>query len=64
MYVTVFRGTPMIVQAMVIYYGIAQVFGVNIPAFQAAILIITLNSGAYMRRDSPRRHPFDRPRPG
>lgn len=33
---------------MVIYYGIAQVFGVNIPAFQAAILIITLNSGAYM----------------
>ena len=47
-YVTVFRGTPMIVQAMVIYYGIAQMFGVNIPAFQAAILIITLNSGAYM----------------
>lgn len=47
-YVTVFRGTPMIVQAMVIYYGIAQMFGVNIPAFRAAILIITLNSGAYM----------------
>lgn len=47
-YVTVFRGTPMIVQAMVIYYGIAQMFGVNIPAFQAATLIITLNSGAYM----------------
>lgn len=47
-YVTVFRGTPMIVQAMVIYYGIAQGFGVNIGAFKAAILVITLNSGAYM----------------
>lgn len=47
-YVTIFRGTPMIVQAMVIFYGIAQVFGVDIPAFQCAILIITLNTGAYM----------------
>lgn len=47
-YVTIFRGTPMIVQAMVVYYGIAQATGVNIPAFQCAILIIMLNSGAYM----------------
>ncbi len=47
-YVTVFRGTPMIVQAMVIFYGISEAFGVNMPAFQAAILIITLNTGAYM----------------
>lgn len=47
-YVTVFRGTPMIVQAMVIYYGIPQVFGVDLPSFQSAILIILLNSGAYM----------------
>lgn len=38
----------MIVQAMVIYYGIAQIFGVDMGAFQAAILIIMLNSGAYM----------------
>ena len=47
-YVTVFRGTPMIVHAMVIYYGSAQLFGLDLPPFQAAIFIILLNTGAYM----------------
>lgn len=47
-YVTVFRGTPMMVQAMVIFYGLSQAWGVNMPAFQAAILIISLNTGSYM----------------
>ena len=47
-YVTVFRGTPMIVQAMVIYYGSSQLFGIDLPPFQAAIFIILLNTGAYM----------------
>ncbi len=47
-YVTVFRGTPMIVQAMVVYYGIAQGFGIQMGSFQAAVLVITLNTGAYM----------------
>lgn len=47
-YVTVLRGTPMIVQAMVVFYGFAQGFGINIDSFQAAILVITLNTGAYM----------------
>lgn len=47
-YVTVFRGTPMIVQAMVIYYGSATVFGIDMNPFQAAIFIILLNCGAYM----------------
>lgn len=47
-YVTIFRGTPMIVQAMVVFYGFSEAFGLTIPAFQAAILIITLNTGAYM----------------
>lgn len=47
-YVTVFRGTPMIVQAMVIYYGTERVFGINLSSYGAAILIVTLNTGAYM----------------
>lgn len=47
-YVTVFRGTPMIVQAMVIFYGSSQVFGINLPTYGAAILVVTLNTGAYM----------------
>jgi len=47
-YVEVFRGTPMIVQARVIYYGSAQAFGVDMNRFAAAVLIVSINTGAYM----------------
>ena len=47
-YIEVFRGTPMIVQAMVIYYGAMQILKADIPAMGAAIFIISLNTGAYM----------------
>lgn len=47
-YIEVFRGTPMIVQAMLVYYGLPQFFGIDIAAFPSAILVITLNTGAYM----------------
>lgn len=47
-YITVFRGTPMIVQAMVIYYGSAQALGLNINRTLAGVIIISLNTGAYM----------------
>lgn len=46
-FVHIFRGTPMMVQAMVIYYGLKQ-YGVNISSFNAAVLVILLNTGAYM----------------
>lgn len=46
-YVEIFRGTPMIVQGMVIYYGIRQM-GVNISSIMAGILVVLLNTGAYM----------------
>lgn len=47
-YIEVFRGTPMIVQAMIIYYGVAQAYGVDMNRTFAAILIVTINTGAYM----------------
>ncbi|NLQ37174.1 ABC transporter substrate-binding protein/permease [Streptococcus mutans] len=47
-YIEVFRGTPMIVQAMVIYYGTAQAFGVSLDRTLAAIFIVSINTGAYM----------------
>ena len=47
-YIEVFRGTPMIVQAMVIYYGTLQVFNLNMPRLFAAIFVISINTGAYM----------------
>ena len=46
-YIQVFRGTPMIVQAVVIYYG-AQYAGVYMDTTFAAIFIISINTGAYM----------------
>ena len=47
-YIEIFRGTPMIVQSMVIYYGTAQAFGVSIDRTIAAIFIVSINTGAYM----------------
>ncbi|MGT2888610.1 ABC transporter substrate-binding protein/permease [Streptococcus didelphis] len=47
-YIEIFRGTPMIVQSMVIYYGTAQAFGISVDRTLAAILIVSINTGAYM----------------
>ena len=38
----------MIVQAMVIYYGSAAAFGLNINKIAAALIIVSINTGAYM----------------
>ncbi len=47
-YIEVFRGTPMIVQAMVLYYGSKQMFGVDMSAMFAGFFIVSINTGAYM----------------
>ncbi|WP_163192530.1 amino acid ABC transporter permease [Clostridium thermarum] len=47
-YVEVFRGTPMIVQAMVIYYGSMQAFDIDMNPLVAGIFIVSINTGAYM----------------
>lgn len=47
-YIEVFRGTPMIVQAMVIFYGMAWVFGIELPRIFAGFFIVSINTGAYM----------------
>jgi len=44
-YVEVIRGTPLLLQLFVIYYGLAGV--VRLPAFLAAVLALGLNYGAY-----------------
>lgn len=46
-YVEFFRGTPMIVQAMVIYYGSAMALGIDMDRTLAAIFIVSINTGAY-----------------
>ena len=43
----IFRGTPMIVQAMIVYYGLRQ-SGVELSSVAAGVLVTVLNTGAYM----------------
>lgn len=47
-YVEVFRGTPMMVQAMFLYFGSAAVFHINMSMWFAAFFIVSINTGAYM----------------
>jgi putative lysine transport system permease protein len=47
MYVEFFRGTPMIVQAMIFYYGLATL-GVQLNLILAGIIVVTLNTAAYL----------------
>ena len=47
-YVELVRGTPFMVQLMLVNYGPPLFFQMNIPEFAAAIIAITINSGAYV----------------
>ena len=48
-YVEIFRGTPMMVQSMVIYWGYAfATGGKTLPLIPSGILIVSINTGAYM----------------
>lgn len=48
-YVEIFRGTPMMVQSMVIFWGFAAISGGNtLSVIPAGILIVSINTGAYM----------------
>ena len=47
-YVEVVRGTPMMAQAMFIYFGSAAVFNINMSMWFAAFFIVSINTGAYM----------------
>ena len=48
-YVEVFRGTPMMVQSMVIFWGYAFMNNGNtLPLIPAGIFIVSINTGAYM----------------
>lgn len=45
-YIWVIRGTPLLVQLFVVFYGLPRV-GVVIEPFAAAILVFSINEGAY-----------------
>ncbi|WP_096270911.1 amino acid ABC transporter permease [Paucisalibacillus globulus] len=47
-YTSIFRGTPLILQLMIIHYAIPQLFLYDIPVFLSAVLAFGLNSAAYV----------------
>jgi len=47
-YVEFIRGTPMLVQAMFLYYGVPMAVGLRIPPLIAGVIVIAINSGAYI----------------
>ena len=46
-YISVMRGTPLVLQLMVVYFGPSILFGWNIPRFSSVILGMILNYAAY-----------------
>lgn len=47
-YLSLIRGTPLMVQAFFIYFGITGALDIRISSFSAAILVLCLNAGAYL----------------
>lgn len=47
-YIEFFRGTPMMVQSMVIYFGVASLYGIQLNKLWTAMFIVSINTGAYM----------------
>jgi len=47
-YIEIFRGTPMLVQILVLFAALPILTGWFLTSFQTAILAMTLNSGSYM----------------
>lgn len=45
-YVQVFRGTPLVVQLFIVYFGLPSI-GIALDAFPAAVVTLALNTGAY-----------------
>lgn len=46
-YVSVFRGTPALIQLFILYFGGPQI-GVQLDAFEAGVIGLGINAGAYM----------------
>lgn len=47
-YINIIRGTPLLVQIFLIYFGIPALLGSSIPSVVAAIAALGVNSGAYV----------------
>ena len=46
LYIWIFRGTPLLVQLFVVFFGMPKI-GITIDPFPAAVIVFSLNEGAY-----------------
>lgn len=46
-YIWIFRGTPLLVQLFIVFYGLSRVGGIVLDPFPAAVIVFSLNEGAY-----------------
>ena len=60
-YIDVIRGTPLLVQTFLVFYGLPSILQRPIPAYVAAVLALSVNSGAYVEKSSVRINPSIRP---
>jgi len=47
-YIDIIRGTPLIIQAFFLYFGVPDLLNIRIGNLTAGIIIMSLNAGAYM----------------
>jgi len=47
-YIEVFRGTPMLVQALVVFFGLKAVIDLDLAPLPTGLLVVSINTGAYM----------------
>ncbi|MDO5690474.1 MAG: amino acid ABC transporter permease [Tissierellia bacterium] len=47
-YIEFIRGTPLMVQILLVYFGASDLFKVDINAFAAGLVAVSMNSGAYI----------------
>ena len=47
-FVAIIRGTPLLVQAYFIYFGVTGMLGIRMNAFTAGVIALSLNAGGYM----------------
>lgn len=48
LYVTLFRGTPLLLQILFIYFALPPLLGITLEAFPAGVLALSLNAAAYL----------------
>ncbi len=48
MYIEIFRGTPMLIQLVWVYYALPAVLGIQIPVFIAVVMALVANLTAFM----------------